>query len=248
MNPIRQRPPIDLLRGSSLFLDFDGTVVDIVDEPSGVRVTAGLRDLLALLQQRLNGRIAILTGRSVADLDDLTGPIRFPAGGSHGLEIRVDGTDAVSIERPGRLDEVLPSLRALRDGNPGVVIEDKPLGVAVHYRTAPSAERACRDAVMEAARTSGLEVQPGKMVFELKAPGGNKGGALRAFMADRKFEGTRPIFLGDDLTDEPGFEAAFELGGAGVLIGEREETAARYALPTVNSALDWLRQAAEAVE
>jgi trehalose 6-phosphate phosphatase len=244
----RPRPPADLLRGASLFLDFDGTLVDIVDDPSEAEVTSELRELLGLLQRRLEGRVAVLTGRSACYVERMLMPLRLSVGGSHGLEIRIDGSDALSVERPASLDEVLPRLRALRDAHPGIVLEEKPLGVAVHYRLAPDAEAACRHAVGEAARVCGLEVQPGKMVLELKAPGGGKGAALRALMADPRFFGTRPVFLGDDLTDEPGFQVARELGGAGILIGEGRLTAALYGLPAVEEALTWLRQATEVLE
>ena len=136
-------------------------------------------------------------------------------------------------------------LRRLERLYPGVLVEDKPLGVALHYRQAPSAEEACRTAVLKAAERSGLEMQPGKMVFELKPRGANKGGALRALMAEPPFAGTRPVFLGDDLTDEPAFAAAQDMGGAGVVIGDRAPTAATFRIASVDETLDWLSQACE---
>ncbi len=236
-------PPVTLLRGASLFLDFDGTLVEIAADPAAVQVSSELRSLLTLLQERLDGRVAILTGRAANDVESMLQPVRMVLGGSHGLETRINGASAVRAERPHGLDQALEKLRALQQRYPGVLIEDKPLGVALHYRQAPEAEEACRTAVTEAALTCGLELQPGKMVFELKPPGGNKGAALLSMMDEPPFAGTVPVFLGDDLTDEAGFEAARRLGGAGVLIGEPRQSAATYRIASVREALDWLREA-----
>ena len=238
----RPPPPIELLREASLFLDFDGTLVDIAPRPDAVRVSAELADLLSRLQQCLGGRVAILTGRAVADVDQLLGDATMTVGGHHGLETRDGGARG---RRPAMLDSVVSELRRLEGDFPGVLVEDKPLGVALHYRQAPEAEQACRLAAEAAARRSGLEIQPGKMVFELKPPGANKGDALRAMMADAPFDGTRPIFLGDDLTDEPAFQAAQDMGGAGVIVGNRAPTAARFRIASVAEALQWLNQACE---
>ena len=241
-------PPVSLLRNASLFLDFDGTLVEIAQDPTMVRVTAELRELLQLLQVRLNGRVAVLSGRAASDVETMLDPVRMTIGGSHGLETRIDGSPAESIERPVELEAVADQLRMVQRRYPGVLIEEKPLGVALHYRQAPEAEQACREVFKEAAEASGLEIQPGKMVFELKAPGGSKGASLRKIMDTAAFAGTRPIFLGDDLTDEPGFEAAAALGGAGVLIGDQRKTSAMFRLASVGDALDWLRSAAGAAE
>ncbi len=238
------RPPPGILRDCSLFLDFDGTLVDIGATPDAVVVTAELRRLLEKLQERLSGRVAIITGRAAATVEQLFRPVRILVGGSHGLEIPGEGRD----QRPDGLDSVILELRELERAHPGVLVEEKPLGVALHYRLAPEAERACRAATDRAAERSGLEVQAGKMVFELKPAGGDKGSALRSLMARPPFLGSRPLFLGDDLTDEPGFIAARELGGAGVLIGEARPTAAAYRLDTVAEALDWLGHATATVE
>ena len=241
-------PPVTLLRGASLFLDFDGTLVEIAADPAAVEVTSELRRLLTLLQERLDGRVAVLTGRAADDVEAKLQPLRMVLGGSHGLETRINGASAARVERPQGLDQAVAQLRELQRLHPGVLVEEKPLGVALHYRQAPGAEAACREAATEAARVCGLDLQPGKMVFELKPPGGNKGAALRSIMQEPGFAGTVPLFLGDDLTDEAGFEAARQLGGAGVLVGEPRDTAALYRIASVGEALDWLRQAAAAAE
>ena len=238
------RPPVDILRDASLFLDFDGTLVDIGATPDAVVVTVELRRLLEKLQEQLDGRVAIITGRAAARVEQLFRPVRILVGGSHGLEM--PGEEGSQPGRPDGLDSIVAELRELERKYPGVLVEEKPLGVALHYRQAPDAEQACRAATDHAAERSGLEVQAGKMVFELKPAGGDKGAALRSLMARPPFLGSRPIFLGDDLTDEVGFSAARDLGGAGVLIGEPRATAAVYRLGSVAEALDWLGRASEA--
>lgn len=239
------RPPLDLLRGASLFLDFDGTLVDIAPRPDAVEVSDELRDLLTRLRDRLQGRVAILTGRPSGDIARMVDQASLAIAGHHGLETR-HGDRSVAVDRPDILDELIAELRQLEQEYPGVLVEEKPLGVALHFRGAPDAEPACRRAIERAAERSGLEVQPGKMLFELKPRGPNKGEALRRLMDEPPFAGTIPVFLGDDLTDEPAFAAAQELGGAGVLIGDRTPTAARYRLSSVQEVLDWLEQAHKA--
>lgn len=239
------QPPIEILRDASLFLDFDGTLVDIAPRPDAVRVSSELANLLSRLQQRLNGRMAILTGRAIAEVEHLLGPVAIAVWGHHGLETRAGGRPSGNVKRPAILDSVVSDLRQLEDEYPGVLVEDKPLGVALHYRQAPHAEDACRSAAQAAAQRSGLEIQPGKMVFELKPRGANKGDALRTMMAEPPFAGTHPIFVGDDLTDEPAFQAAQEMGGAGVMVGDRAPTCAQFQVASVDEALGWLRQACE---
>ena len=206
---------MDLLRGASLFLDFDGTVVEIAPRPTAVRVTSQLTSLLSLLGERLNGRLAILTGRSAANVEQLLGPLTIAVAGHHGLEAPGHFGPDSPVRRADVLDWVVFELRQLERDFPGVLVEDKPFGVALHYRQAPDAAEACRSAVAEVAERAGLEVQPGKMVFELKPPGADKGSALRAMMSKAPFAGTMPIFIGDDLTDEPAFEAAAGPGRSG---------------------------------
>lgn len=238
-------PPVSLLKGASLFLDFDGTLVDISPTPDTVEVSAELRELLSLLQERLDGRVAVLTGRSADDILERLDPVTLSVGGSHGLERRIAGSAIPAPERPAALDAAVKRFRRLERDFPGVLVEDKPFGAAVHYRLAPEAEAACREAAEAAARETGLDLQPGKMVVELKPPGADKGAALLAMMEMAPFAGTRPVFLGDDLTDEPAFQAAQQIGGSGVLVGEARESSAAYRLDGVAEALTWMRGAAE---
>ena len=239
------RPPRDLLRGASLFLDFDGTLVDIAPTPDGIVVTNELVGLLDRLLNKLDGRVAILTGRSSEDIENRIPSSRVTIAGHHGLETRAAGEVVSTIERPAILDRVVARLRSLEAEHPGVLVEEKPLGVALHYRAAPAAEEACRAAIVAAASAGGLVVQPGKMVFELRPEGTDKGDALRKLAGEPPFHGSRPVFLGDDLTDEPAFLAARQLGGAGVLIGEARSTAANYRIGTVAETIDWLSSACD---
>jgi trehalose 6-phosphate phosphatase len=140
----------------------------------------------------------------------------------------------------------LARLNALAQRYPGVVIERKPFGFAIHYRLSPEAEASCYDFAAHIAKDTGLALQPGKMVVELKAANANKGRAVESFMREPPMTGTRPIFVGDDETDEAGFAMAALLGGAGVLVGATRSTAAVYQLPGVNEALTWLGAASRA--
>lgn len=239
------RPPPNLLEGASLFLDLDGTLVDLADTPDEVALDEEMQSLLSRLQAKLSGRIAVVSGRSAADLLDRLRPVTMVVAGSHGLEWIGASGELNRSGEAGGLAEVIEELRPLEASHPGVLVEAKPLGVALHYRLAPSAESICRRFAEQAAAAAGLEIQLGKMVVELKPAGGNKGVAIRRFMSQPGFAGTRPVFVGDDLTDEHGFAIARELGGAGILVGDPRETAATYALPDVSAVRSWLRQACE---
>lgn len=240
-----ERPSRDLLRGASLFLDFDGTLVEIAPTPDEIVVSSELRRLLERLSDRLDGRIAILTGRHSAEVEKLIKSVRLTIGGHHGLETRSGGRTISAGNRPEALDAVIEELRGLARKHPGVLVEEKPLGVALHFRGAPSAEEACRTAIAEAARVSGLVIQPGKMVLELRPGGSDKGDALRRIASEPPFRGSRPLFLGDDLTDEPAFVAARALGGAGILVGDPRPTSANYRIGSVAETLTWLDEACE---
>lgn len=231
-------PPAHLADGASLFLDFDGTLVEIAPRPDAVAVDDRLRTLIAELSKRFDGRVAIVSGRGAVEIDALFGGLDCPIVGSHGAELR-GVAQAEMPERPAALDTVAARFHALAEALPGLVVEIKPLGVGLHYRVVPAAEAEARALAEELAATTGLTLQHGKMVFELRAPG-DKGRAIAALMGAMPFAGSRPVFLGDDLTDEPGFATVARLGGAGVLVGPVRETEAVYRLPDVTAALRWL--------
>lgn len=240
-------PPADLLLNASLFLDFDGTLVEIADTPDAVRVPEALRQLLRDLNACMDGRVAIVSGRSVAEIAALIDPVSLTVAGSHGLEIAAAGEPPMTPERTAGVDAALAALRDFAATRPGVLVEDKPFGVGLHYRQAPAEEASARELAARLADEHDLHLQLGKMVAELRLPGGDKGSALRTLMAEPGRASTRPVFMGDDVTDEAAFAAARELGGAGVLIGPARDTHASYRLDDVTAALAWLRDGAEAL-
>lgn len=223
----------------ALFLDIDGTLIDIAPTPSAIHIPNGLPQRLRALADRHGGALALVSGRAAANIAELVAPCRFAAAGLHGME-RMDADGHILRPAPKRgLGALRARLRAL-EGH-GVVLEDKGLSLAVHYRLAPQREEECRQ-VVEAlvAAYPGFRVLAGKMVLEVKPEGFDKGGAVRAFMAEPPFAGRVPVFVGDDVTDEDGFRAAAELGGFAVLVGEERESAARYCLGDVAACRGWL--------
>jgi trehalose 6-phosphate phosphatase len=200
--------------------------------------------LLSRLRDRLGGRIAIVSGRSLADLERYVPVSGIPFSGSHGLELRLaDGTH-VPLHAPAGLEEVRDRVRRFVHGRQGLLVEEKPAGIALHYRRAPGEARTVTDFMEMLAREAKLIVQKGAMVVELRPPGADKGDALRAFMGQDLFAGGRPVFLGDDLTDEHAFAAADALGGDGILVGPTRSTRARYRLPSVAAVARWLEACA----
>ncbi|QDP19707.1 trehalose-phosphatase [Sphingomonas xanthus] len=244
---ILEEPPIGLLEKASLFLDFDGTLVDFADRPDAVHLDPAMIVILERLQQQLEGRLAVLSGRALDDIRAFLDPLRMPVAGSHGLERADSEEQAPDPILSDELVEAIDQLRAFAATLPGLLVETKPMSVALHFRTNPQAERACLEAVEAVARSTGLVIQPGNKVFELKPVEGDKGSALEQFMAEPPFAGSRPIFLGDDLTDEHGFLAARRFGGSGVLVGDPRDTAASYRLANVAAVHAWLRAASEAL-
>lgn len=242
LNPGREPPVLDL-SDAALFLDLDGTLAPIVSRPDEVGPDPRRTGLLERLRRALDGRLAIVSGRTLGDLDRILEG-RVPAlAAVHGLARRdTRGELASTPPHPG-LNAAVAGLRAFAGAHPGLLVEDKGLSVALHYRLAPHLAREARAETTRLAQDCGLVLQPGDMVMELRTPGAGKGDSVRAFMAERPFLGAIPVFMGDDLTDEAGFEAADALGGFGVLIGPRRDTVARFRLPDVEAALAWLEQA-----
>lgn len=236
-------PPHQLLCNASLFLDLDGTLVEIVSRPEDVVVHESVIELLDGLLRQLDGRVVVVSGRPAREVRRLLRRTSTVIVGSHGAEVLLgDGVEKrASSHVPG--DHVVASLRQLAVAHPGVLIENKPFGLAIHYRLAPNAEQDCHDLAERIAAQEGLDVQHGKMVVELKSHSLTKGDAVRAFMAAEPMRNGRPLFMGDDLTDEAGFAAAAEGGGAGILVGPSRATNASYRIPDVGAALRWLGEA-----
>lgn len=236
-------PPSGVLAGqAALFLDFDGTLVEIAPLPGAIAPDPDLPGLLLRLSELLHGRLAIVSGRSVADiahwLPDYAGVIA----GSHGAEIRWADGRMEAPRRPEALDMALNEAHRFAGEYPGVTIEDKSLGVGLHYRTAPQHAEAVDRFGRLLAASHGLTVQSGKMVVELRSTGFDKGTAIRQLMAHPAFNSSAPIFIGDDLTDIPAMDVAVELGGFAIAVGNLEGTQARYRFADVAQTLNWLKQ------
>lgn len=239
-------PPLDLLRDAALFLDFDGTLVDLAPTPDAATVDAELATLMVRLNRALGGRVAIVSGRSVEGVRTLFGAPDFAISGSHGLEIAWPDGRHEATERPVALDRIVTRMKAFATAQTGVLVEEKPLGAALHYRTVPGAEAASQDLARALADDAGLHFQTGKMMVEVRVPGADKGSAITAMMTSAGLAGRTPVFLGDDDTDEPAMVAVAALGGAGILVGAARDTAATYRLPTVAATRAWLAAAAAA--
>jgi trehalose 6-phosphate phosphatase len=239
-------PPTALLDGAALFLDFDGTLVELAPRPDLVRVDARLAALMAALSAKHDGRIAVISGRPAGEIAELFGSPAFAIAGSHGLEVHHADGRRVVAERPPALGAVRSEFAAFAARDPGLLVEDKPLGVALHYRNAPAHGDAADALARTLADAHALRFQPGKMMAEVRSAAGDKGSALEALCREPHMAPARPLFIGDDETDEPAFAAAYRHGGHGILVGEPRSTSATHRLPDVAATLDWLEAAARA--
>jgi trehalose 6-phosphate phosphatase len=232
-------PPLD--GGNALFLDFDGTLVEIAANPDAVRVAPDLPELLAALSGRLGGALAVVSGRSLAELTPLLAPFDGAMVGQHGGEIRHrDGT--ISRRPPDTaVREARAALARVADRHREVVIEDKGNSLALHYRAGPHLAEECRSAAREAVAAGGgrLRAIDGNRVIELLPRAIHKGEAIAALAGEPPFRGRVPVFVGDDATDEDGFAAVEALGGSGVKVGQGA-SAAQCRLATVADVLAWL--------
>ena len=241
--PASKPPPpslCDLAREQAiaLFLDFDGTLVEIAAEPSLIDVSADLGARLAVLADRLDGRLALVSGRAIENLELHCGPLRLACAGSHGAALRA--ADGAMLQSSDPLPaEVIAQVREWATET-GADHEAKPHGAALHSRARPELEESCALFLEGLADRHGLAVKRGKMVAELVRPGADKAAAVRSFMARAPFAGAMPIFVGDDVTDEDGFAACEEAGGFGVIVGERQSQYARFALPNPKVVAQWI--------
>lgn len=211
----------------ALFLDFDGTMVDIAPQPHAVEVPEPLIPLLRALHRYLGGALAVISGRPIAQLDAFLHPLQIPAAGVHGAERRSAGGQ-VHLLDTHPLDHVEHAARALAARHPQLLVENKRGSLALHYRQAPELEQLCLDTMQRAVDESpGMTLLRGKMVAEAKPGGASKGRAIEDFLREAPFAGRTPVFIGDDVTDEAGFSTVQRLGGTGVKVGEGATVAAR---------------------
>ena len=224
------------------FFDLDGTLLDFTDTPGGVGVDDALRAQIAALSRKTGGAVALISGRTLADIDRLLDGMRLPAAGQHGTERRDARGRITHHDFPReRLEWAHARLAEATAGRSGLSLEHKGLSLALHYRRAPRLGGYAHRLVRALTPTLGAEfcIQPGKRIVEVKPAGKDKGVALVEFMAEEPFRGRTPVFLGDDLTDEYGFEAVNRLGGHSIKVGPGR-TAATWRLPSVRAVRSWL--------
>lgn len=232
------------LSAIALFLDVDGTLLEIAARPQAVSVPAELRELLRRLSLATGGALALVSGRAIADLDALFDPLTLPSAGLHGFEHR--GARGVCRRRAApstaALELARRAMHQLARQHGGLLVEDKRFALALHYRGAPQLEDTVLAAMQEvAARVRDeLELQRGKRVVELRPAGATKAQAVAAYLEEAPFAGRMPVFIGDDLTDEPAFELVNRSGGLSVLVGDPRPSAARARLADVAAVRAWL--------
>jgi trehalose 6-phosphate phosphatase len=219
------REPALRLDQSAILLDIDGTLLDLAPTPREVWVPPDLSTTLNRLLARTSGALALVSGRSLNDIDLIFAPEQFPAVGGHGAEMRISAeSEAVATHAPPMDKEFKRRLAAIAKLSPGILLEDKGYSLALHYRLAPHAEKAIYAAVSLIRAdlpNAPIEVLPGKCVCEIKHSGFNKATGVLELMTHEPFRGRRPIFIGDDVTDEAVFGIMPDLGGLAFSVGRR---------------------------
>src|ERR1700688_415575 len=216
----------------AVLLDIDGTLLDLAPTPREVWVPPGLATTLNRLLEKTSGALALVSGRSLNDIDLIFAPAQFPAVGGHGAEMRLSpDSEAVATHAPPMDKELKRRLAAIAKLSPGILLEDKGYSLALHYRLAPHAEKAIYAAVSLIRAdlpNAPIEVLPGKCVCEIKHSGFNKATGVLELMTHEPFKGRRPIFIGDDVTDESVFAIMPDFGGMAFSVGRRAQGVARH--------------------
>jgi trehalose 6-phosphate phosphatase len=230
--------------GWALFLDVDGTLVEFAQTPQEARVPEHVKRLLNAICVRLDGALALVSGRRIADLDSLFSPYRFCAAGVHGCETRDSSGCLVSrpkIEMTG-FEFARGILEQLIERHPALLLEDKKLGIALHFRRAPHLHVLARTTMKSIVDVlgPGFALLTGHCVYEIRPSAWTKATALAGFMARPPFHGRMPVFVGDDITDEDAFALVNDYEGISVRVGGNAPTLARYSLASVADAIDWL--------
>jgi trehalose 6-phosphate phosphatase len=228
----------------ALFLDIDGTLLDFAETPDQVTVPPGLLDILRALYARLGGAVALVSGRPIETLDRLFEPLRLPAAGQHGAELRAAATgEIVRTPPPSHLADVSAQLRRFAATHPGVLVEDKNASVAVHYRRAPQfrdeLEAFTRAAI--ATNNEHMELLEAVMAFDVKLRSVDKGRAVAWFMHRPPFAGRVPVFIGDDHTDEYGFAEVAERAGYAIQVGTSRPRVTPWHFAAPADLRQWLR-------
>ncbi len=211
----------------AVLLDIDGTLLDLAPTPREVWVPPGLANTLSQLHAKTSGALALVSGRSLNDIDLIFAPEQFPAVGGHGAEMRVSiDSESVAVHAPPMDKELKRRLAAIAKLSPGILLEDKGYSLALHYRLAPHAEKAIYEAVSLIRAdlpNAPIEVLPGKCVCEIKHSGFTKATGVRELMTHEPFRGRRPFFIGDDVTDESVFAIMPDFGGLAFSVGRRAQ-------------------------
>src|ERR1700712_2778314 len=227
----------------ALLLDIDGTLLDFAPTPREVWVPPGLAKTMNRLLQRTSGALALVSGRSLNDIDLIFAPVEFPAVGGHGAEMRITTeNESVATHAPPMDKELKKRLAAIAQLSPGILLEDKGYSLALHYRLAPHAEKAIYEAVSFIRAdlpNAPIEVLPGKCVFEIKHSGFTQASGVRELMTHEPFRGRRPIFIGDDVTDESVFAIMPDFDGLAFSVGRRAQGVAGH-FDEPRDVRDWL--------
>jgi trehalose 6-phosphate phosphatase len=239
--------PPGLPSSASLFLDFDGTLAPLAPRPQDVSVAAWVVPALQSLRQKLQGALAIVSGRPLAGIDAFLHPLVLAGAGCHGVERR-NVSGCIERHESSPPASVVSCARALAARHGGLVVESKPSGLALHYRLSPELATLCREQLAQAlAEAPGAalewELLDGHCVCELKQRSVSKGGAVRAYLAEAPFAGRLPVFVGDDVTDEDGIRAVQAAGGFGIRVGPGRSEA-RFRLADTDAVAAWLVEAA----
>jgi len=245
MTGARARRPPAAHAGWAFFLDVDGTLLEIADTPSAVHVDTDLLELVAQLHELSGGAVALVSGRSISDLEALLGEARLPLAGQHGLERRdAAGRLWIHAAPPVAKCAIKESLAPVLDRHPGLLLEDKGLTLSLHYRHAPHLAAYAHRLMARLMREAGgeLELQKGKCVIEIKPAGVDKGTAVAEYLTESPFRGRHPVFIGDDLNDEHGFAEVNRMGGISIKVGTGLSCAA-YRLSGVAAVRRWLGDA-----
>lgn len=239
IEPASANKPADLPLGTqdriALFLDFDGTLVELAPLPDAVKLDRRVGPALETLRGSLGGALALVSGRPISVLDSYFEPHRFDIAALHGAQVRLAGQLRTEAAAPESLREATRELVRFANSNVGIIVEDKRISVALHWRLAPQLEQDALALMQNVAEKMGpsVRLQQGKSVAELVPAGASKGGAIAWLMQEAPYAGRRPVFIGDDITDEAGFETVNALGGLSIRIGEGTTCAAhRLASPT----------------
>jgi trehalose 6-phosphate phosphatase len=240
-HPKQSASQLPFSRDWALFLDIDGTILELAETPGQVVVPARLRELVRKLDAAMGRAFALVSGRSLSDIDALFGIPGLAAAGLHGMECRTtDGVTHVQSVDESIMRSFRDRLQAYTDRYPGLLLEDKKLSIAIHFRRAANLQTEVEKILRETiAGHDSFHIQSGKMIAEIKSRGPDKGFAVSRFMQAPPFQGRVPVFIGDDVTDEDGFRAVSELGGIAIKVGDGHSSAGCY-LEQPTDVIEWL--------